>query len=166
MRLYERQSMRFDLSKKIKIRLIRVSLFLALLFWLIGFSTPCIDSTLLKSFYPFQKQFYSLVCHQKAEKSFECNNSQLLVCARCSGIYFGASFSSLIIIFFNRYFSLQTKWLILFSLPMLLDVILLTLNIYEYNKLLSAFTGFLFGSNVFLYILSAIENLLLQKNNL
>jgi hypothetical protein len=49
---------------------------------------------------------------------------------------------------------------------MLFDVLFLTFGIYEYNKLVSSITGFLFGSIVFLYILSAIENLLLQKNNL
>jgi hypothetical protein len=46
---------------------------------------------------------------------------------------------------------------------MLLDVILVNIGIYEYNKSISAFTGLLFGSTVFVYILSAIENLLYSK---
>jgi len=49
------------------------------------------------------------------------------------------------------------------SAPMLLDVILQIFGLYSYNKYLSSFTGFLFGSSVFLYILSAIENLLFSK---
>jgi hypothetical protein len=46
---------------------------------------------------------------------------------------------------------------------MLLDVTLLTLNIYNYNKILSSITGFLFGSAVFVYILGGIENLLFTE---
>lgn len=46
---------------------------------------------------------------------------------------------------------------------MLLDVVLLNFEVYNYYKPLSAFTGLLFGSSVFLYILSAIENLLFSK---
>lgn len=155
--------MRFDLSTKIKLKLIKVGLFLALVVWLIGLSATCFDPTDLKSLYPFQKQLYSTVCHQQVERSFECGNTTLLVCARCSGIYLGSAIASLIIIFFNNPFKVKTKWLVFFSMPMLFDVLFITFGIYEYNKLVSAITGILFGSIVFLYILSAIENLLLQK---
>lgn len=155
--------MRFNLSTKIKLKLIKVGLFLALAVWLIGLSAPCFDSTVLRSLYPFQKQLYSVVCHQQVERSFVCGNFHVLVCARCSGIYLGSAISSLIIIFFNNPIKVKTKWLVFFALPMLFDVLFLTFGIYNYNKLVSAITGFLFGSIVFLYILSAIENLLSQK---
>lgn len=158
--------MRLNLSNKILISFIRISLFLLLVLWLVGFTSPCIDSSFLKSLFPIQKQLFSVVCHQEIERSFDCGNAALLVCARCSGIYFGSAIASLIIIFIRKSFIIKTKWLILFSLPMLLDVLLLTFGIYDYNKLVSSITGLLFGSIVFLYILSAIENLLLQKNNL
>ena len=47
---------------------------------------------------------------------------------------------------------------------MIIDVVLLALNIYDYNKFVTAFTGLLFGSAVFIYILGGIENLLFTEN--
>ena len=49
---------------------------------------------------------------------------------------------------------------------MLLDVIFYSSGIYQYNKYIASLTGILFGSGIFIYILSAIEYLLFteQKN--
>lgn len=153
-------------SHLIKRRVIRIALFCLLTIWIIGFLSPCLEINFLLPFYPFQKIIYSNVCHQNPIKSFACNNVPFLVCARCSGIYFGAFISSLILIFYKHQFNLKTKYLYLLSIPMIVDVTLLTFNIYNYNKFASAFTGFLFGSAVFVYILGGIENLLFteQKN--
>ncbi|MDY0083960.1 MAG: DUF2085 domain-containing protein [Ignavibacteriaceae bacterium] len=153
--------MRSSIEKKII--LLRLFLFVSSAIWLTGIISPCFDNELFRAAYPFQKQFYSAVCHQNINKSFICGNIHYLVCARCSGIYFGTALTSFVVIFINRSFKIKTKLLILFSLPLIADVLLTTINIYDYNKILSAITGFLFGSIVFLYILSAIENLLLQK---
>jgi uncharacterized membrane protein len=128
-----------------------------------GIISPCFNFSFANSFYPFQKQLYSTVCHQHNQKSFTCNNIFFLVCARCTGIYAGTLFSALLLTVSSKQFVLKTKFLILLSTPMLLDVILLYFGIYNYNHSLSALTGFLFGSAVFLYILSAIENLLFSK---
>jgi len=147
----------------VKARLLRFSLFFFIVFWFLGIISPCFDSNLINTFYPFQKQLFSPVCHQDTQKSFICNDLPLLVCVRCTGIYAGALISSLVLLVYSRQFILKTKYLVLLSLPMLLDVILLNFGFYNYNKFFSAFTGFLFGSAVFLYILSAIENLLFTK---
>ena len=111
--------------------------------------------------------FYSNVCHQDIRKSFTCNEISFLVCARCTGIYFGAFISSLIILLGNFSLSFKTKYLYIFSAPLLLDVIFYSSGIYQYNKYIASLTGFLFGSSIFLYILGAIEYLLFikQKNN-
>lgn len=37
----------------------------------------------------------SLVCHQRAERSFHLAGAQLPVCARCFGIYLGAAFGAM-----------------------------------------------------------------------
>ncbi|HEX9251975.1 MAG TPA: DUF2085 domain-containing protein, partial [Ignavibacteriaceae bacterium] len=79
--------------------------------------------------------------------------------------YAGTLISAFILMFYSKQFIFKTKYLIMLSLPMLLDVILLNLGAYNYNHLISALTGLLFGSSVFLYILSAIENLLFNKPN-
>jgi hypothetical protein len=47
---------------------------------------------------------------------------------------------------------------------MLADVISCSVGFYEYNKFAAAVTGILFGSAVFIYILSAIENSLFKKS--
>src|SRR5262245_37341403 len=38
----------------------------------------------------------SLVCHQLAERSYRLWSAQMPVCARCTGIYFGAAVSSIL----------------------------------------------------------------------
>jgi len=108
---------------------------------------------------------YSKVCHQNMSKSFVCNDIPLLVCARCTGIYFGSAITSLVFLFFFKTIILKTRYLLIFSTPVLIDVISISLKIYPYNKIISSGTGFLFGSVVFIYILSGIENLLFTKKN-
>jgi uncharacterized membrane protein len=109
---------------------------------------------------------YSNVCHQDVSKSFTCNNIPFLVCARCTGIYFGAIISAVVILLLNIKLKFKTKYLYLLSIPMLLDVLFYSTGIYPYNKFIASSTGFLFGSSIFLYILSALEYLLFinQKN--
>lgn len=151
------------INQILKQKFLRFVLFIFAAAWFVGIICPCFDSDFIISFYPFQKQFFSPVCHQNPAKSFICNDLPFLVCARCTGIYAGALFSAIILTVYYRQFIFKTKYLIILSAPMLLDVILLTINFYNYRKSLSALTGFLFGSAVFLYILSAIENLLFTK---
>jgi uncharacterized membrane protein len=134
--------------------------------WFFGIIIPCYNFDLTSAFYPFQKQIYSTVCHQNINKSFVCNDIYFLVCARCTGIYAGALISAFVIILYLKQFLFKTKYLIIFSIPMLLDVILLNLGVYNYIHSLSAITGLLFGSTVFLYILSAIENLLFTNQKI
>ncbi|HJZ70087.1 MAG TPA: DUF2085 domain-containing protein [Vicinamibacterales bacterium] len=38
----------------------------------------------------------SLVCHQLAERSYRLWSAQMPVCARCTGIYFGAALSAIV----------------------------------------------------------------------
>ena len=144
--------------------LLRLVLLFFIAIWFLGIIIPCFNFDLTKTFYPFQKQIYSTVCHQNINKSFNYNNVPFLVCARCTGIYTGALISALVIIFYSKQFVFKTNYLIMLAAPMLLDVILLNFGAYNYNHALSAITGLLFGSSVFLYILSAIENLLFSKS--
>jgi uncharacterized membrane protein len=145
-------------------KILRFGLFISAATWFAGISSPCFDSNFINSFYPLQKQLFSTVCHQSAVKSFICSDLVFLVCARCTGIYAGALFSAFMLMLYYKPFILKTKHLLILSAPMLLDVILLNIGVYNYNKSLASLTGFLFGSAVFLYILSAIENLLFTKH--
>jgi len=75
----------------------------------------------------------------------------------------GVLISSLIILIPQITIKIKTWQLILFSLPMLADVIFYSIGLYQYNKIIAVITGILFGSAVFLYILDAIENSLYTK---
>jgi uncharacterized membrane protein len=108
---------------------------------------------------------YSTTCHQNQIKSFSCDGIPFLVCSRCFGIYLGAFITSFIILFASSIQNLELKHLVLFSLPMLADVIFYTAGIYDYNKIIASSTGLLFGSTIFLYILYNIEYLLFTKLN-
>ena len=154
-------------SETIRRRLpLRLGFLFFIAIWFLGVFSPCLNFDLMNSIYPFQKQIYSTVCHQNINKSFICNDIYFLVCARCTGIYAGALISALVIIFYSEQFLFRTKYLIIFSIPMLLDVILLNFDFYNYLHSLSTTTGLLFGSSVFLYILSAIENLLFTNQKI
>jgi uncharacterized membrane protein len=99
------------------------------------------------------------ICHQIGYKSFIINNLQFLVCARCTGIYSGAFTASTISLILENIFPKSIKYLALASLPLLLDVIFTTLEIYPYYKVLSFSTGIVFGYAVFYYILTGFEKL-------
>lgn len=135
--------------------------------WITGIISPCLNLKSLNSIYPFQKMLYSNICHQDVHKSFICHNIPFLVCTRCTGIYFGALISAVVILILNIKLKFKTKFLYLLSIPMLFDVLFYSIGIYPYNKFIAASTGILFGSSIFLYILSALEYLLFdkQKNN-
>lgn len=144
--------------------LFRLFLFFISIFWLIGFISPCIRNSFLNSNYPILKLIYSTVCHQNPEKSFTCSGAKFLVCSRCTGIYIAVLITSFVTLFQFRSLKIKTFYLILFSLPMLADVIFYSIGFYSYNKIIAATTGFLFGSAVFLYILNAIENSFIKND--
>ncbi len=151
-------------NKNIRLKfLFRFLIFILTLIWFTGLVSPCINNNYLHSIYPYLKLGYSTVCHQNVHKSFACNDGMFLVCARCTGIYFGVLITSLIVLIPIIKIKIKTRYLIVFSFPMLADVIFYSLGLYEYSKIIAAITGVLFGSTVFLYILDAIENSLYKK---
>ncbi|MBK8945667.1 MAG: DUF2085 domain-containing protein [Ignavibacteriae bacterium] len=101
--------------------------------------------------FPFLKYNYTIVCHTQSEKLINYFGYHTLVCARCSGIYFGSLFS-IILILFRIEKSVSTKQLFIFSIPLFLDVIFTSFGIYSYIHLISFITGLLLGSVGFSYI--------------
>lgn len=87
-----------------------------------------------------------------------------MVCARCSGIYLGALLSSLLSLVYFKQIEWNLTPLIILSVPMLADVLLVSLSVYPYSRIFSSITGILFGSIVFIYILSVIENTLYKSD--
>ena len=148
------------------IRFIKIIIFLSLAIWCLGFTyTSLFPKSQLVILYPLLKQVYSPVCHQIPYKSIELNGINFLVCARCSGIYFGGLLSSMIFLFSSRNYSLKVNYLFIAAIPMVLDVILHSTGIYTYSKVIALITGFLFGFVVVSFILFSIEKILLKGNN-
>ncbi len=141
-------------------RAFRILLFLSLVVWCIGFSfNSLFNGTIAAGItYPFLKKIFHMVCHQLDEKTFTVNGAKLFVCARCTGIYLGALLSSVASLIFAKRITLGIKLLYISMIPMLIDVAATTFKIYDYSKTLAFFTGLFFGSVVFVYILTAIEN--------
>lgn len=140
--------------------LLRLVFFLSILLWLIGlgFHSIFYKSESAAVISPFLKLCYSHVCHQLDSKTFSINGYKLFVCARCTGIYFGAFFASFLSLFIKLKNEHNINYLVYFSLPLIFDVIFTTFNLYSYSKLLAMSTGILFGSIIFIYILETIEN--------
>ncbi|MBS4033751.1 MAG: DUF2085 domain-containing protein [Ignavibacterium sp.] len=137
---------------------VRIIFFSGLLIWTTGIFVPClrINSPVL---YFLSDLFYSTICHQSQIKSISCNNDFLFVCSRCLGIYIGALVLSASLLFFKKkYFQLKLLPLIISIIPVFLDVMFVKISIYDYSHTISFITGLLFGSTVFVYILSVIEN--------
>ena len=102
---------------------------------------------------------YSLVCHQETNKLIIIGDIQSLTCARCTGIYFGFLFLSVLNIFIGFEKSPKIKFFLLFSVPMLLDVLFYSTGVYHYSKSIAFISGFLFGSTGFLYFYNGIKTL-------
>lgn len=127
-------------------RLLTAAFAFLLLFWLAGIFAPLAFNAFpeLLPAYPFLKESYSVVCHQSAVKSFHIGSMQLMVCARCLGIYTGV-FAGLIAALLVAARPFSFKLLILAAIVLAIDVLLTTAGLYPYMKGLALITGFLFG---------------------
>jgi uncharacterized membrane protein len=140
----------------------RIIVFAFILIWCIGIFSewllPIYNNVLF--LIPFLEKTYSLVCHQIKERLINFNNCETLVCARCTGIYLGALFSSALSLSRILIKPLDVKYFFLMSLPLLMDVILHSFNVYNYSRTIAFCTGFLFGSTGFLYLYDALNQLI------
>ena len=145
---------------------IKIILFTLIFLWVAGIFIHFFIPSFNGLFYllPFLENTYSTVCHQQEEKLLNFNGYKTLVCARCTGIYLGALFSSFGLLFLKLKNSLNIKFLMFASIPMLGDVILYSTGIYTYSKTVALITGLLLGSIGFLYIHEGIMDLFEEKN--
>ena len=146
--------------------LLRTVLFFAVLIWCAGI---VYNSVLPESAYTvlssvFVKKIYGAVCHQRIAKTFKFNGHYFFVCARCTGIYFGALVVSIISLISLHKLPKKMMLLYISTVPMLIDVISTTAGIYNYSKLIALITGIFFGSAVFAYILAVLENNFVDKS--
>jgi uncharacterized membrane protein len=139
--------------------LIRLSFFLLVLLWcsgiLINYFNTESGSTILFSY--LLNFLYGNLCHQEAEKIISINGFQLLLCARCSGIYFGALLISLLLLFTGK---IKPRFYLLISASsfLLIDILVNNFLFNSYNKLTAALTGLFFGLVSTVFILDKLED--------
>ncbi len=148
------------------IKLINLLITFLLLLWIAGnfleFIITIFPSTI--SLLPFLKYNYSIVCHTQTEKLFNYFDFHTLLCSRCTGIYLGGFLSSFLILLGIK-FSINTKFLLLSSIPIFIDIFLYTIDVYKYSQTIALSTGLLLGSIGFFYIHKAILELLLKTKD-
>ena len=118
-------------------------------------------------FSPAIKNLFSLLCHQESNKVFTLDNHSTFVCFRCLGLYWGALFTSSLLFAFRNLYIQANKTIFFISLILIaLDVVLVKLNVYNYNIYITFLTGFLLGFICFLYLYKSIFEQLSNKKNI
>lgn len=140
-----------------KILPVKITLFLLITLWCAGFFFMFIPYLPQKApfFWLPLKFAYSRVCHQQPYKLITLGSNHTLVCARCAGIYVGALLAGLFSLVLPKLKPFKFTLFLLFSIPMLLDVILYNLNVYDYSKNIAFISGLFFGCAGFFVILES-----------
>jgi uncharacterized membrane protein len=146
-------------KQEVRIRILKVVVFLFLFTWCLGFCGFLLpkDSPLSVISYPLFKHIYSNVCHQNELKTINDAGFNLFVCARCTGIYLSCMLISFLSVFFKLKPEINLGLLYTALILIAADVFFVTLNIYEYSKLISFITGSLLGFIIYFFFLEIIE---------
>jgi uncharacterized membrane protein len=105
---------------------------------------------------------FSALCHQLPERSYFLDGHKLAVCSRCAGIYAGFA---LTLLAYPLLRSLRTtavparKWLVLATLPLLIDFSLPFFGLWENTHTSRLITGFLLGGTAVFYVMPGIVDL-------
>ncbi|MER3429355.1 MAG: hypothetical protein C4334_14940 [Pyrinomonas sp.] len=105
---------------------------------------------------------FSVVCHQRPERSFYLWGYPLAVCARCTGIYLGAFCGALIYPLLRSLrdrTSPARRWLILSAVPLALDWGLGFSHVLENSSFSRCATGLLFGFALAFYVVPGLLDL-------
>jgi uncharacterized membrane protein len=113
-------------------------------------------------------RFFSRICHQLAERSFQVNGHPLAVCIRCSSIYGGFLVGVLLFPFLRDWVQRSVSPRVLFllaSLPMIVDVALSLSGIHESTTWTRLGTGVLFGVAAPWMVLPPLLDALTQRRD-
>jgi uncharacterized membrane protein len=105
---------------------------------------------------------FSFVCHQIPDRSFHLAGHQFGVCSRCTGLYVGFAVTALVYPLAHSLKRTDTPsrvWLILATLPLLIDFSLGYFSIWENTYLSRFLTGALLSSVAVFYILPGLVEL-------
>lgn len=145
----------------------RFIIFISVLTWCSGFTANVLtngsDFSIASD--PFLNFFFDNVCHQGEDKLISINDFNFLVCARCSGIYFGALLVSFFLLFLFKKQDISFKFFLIASSVLLADVILNNFLLSSYNKISAFTTGLFFGSVCCLVFINQLENFIFNRVN-
>src|SRR6266436_2188812 len=119
-----------------------------------AYGHPAIASSIYKTF--------SFVCHQIPERSFHLAGHQFGVCSRCTGLYAGFAAAALVYPLARSLQRTDTParlWLMLATLPLLIDFGLGYFSIWENTHLSRFFTGALLSAVSVFYIMPGLIDL-------
>ena len=108
---------------------------------------------------------FSLLCHQRPDRSFFIEGQKFGVCSRCTGIYFGFAFTLLLYPLLRSLRTTTTparKWLFLAALPLAVDFSLTFFGLWENTHTSRLLTGLLLGSVAVFYVMPGISELSLR----
>jgi uncharacterized membrane protein len=108
---------------------------------------------------------FSLLCHQRPDRSYFIDGHKLGVCSRCTGIYFGFALTLLAYPLVRALRTTTTparKWLLLAALPLAIDFSLTFLGVWENTHTSRLLTGLLLGSVAVFYVMPGISDLSLR----
>ena len=105
---------------------------------------------------------FSYVCHQIPERSVHLAGHKFAVCSRCTGLYSGFAFASLVyplIRSLKRTDPPRIFWLFLAAMPLAIDFSLGYFNIWHNTHLSRFLTGALLSSVAVFYIIPGLLEL-------
>jgi uncharacterized membrane protein len=103
--------------------------------------------------------FFSLLCHQQADRSFHLLGEQLAVCSRCFGVYLGLVAGFAIYPLWRSIDEIQSLprvWLFLSIIPITIDWSLTFFGIWENNHASRFITGLILGIACAVFIIPAL----------
>jgi len=151
------------MKNKISLRFLILAV---VLIWCTGFSLNILisDTAFMAVTTPVLNLFYGNVCHQNDGKLIYINGFCFSVCARCSGIYFGALITSVLMLFLINAKRISSFFLISAAAILACDIIVNNFIIGSYNKPSAFITGLIFGSVCLIILINTIEELFLKQN--
>ncbi len=151
---------RKQLQVTYKFTAVKILIFFLLLIWCAGIIFPLVSPKFAGKLVVTEilNYAYSLVCHQTDSDLFHMDSNHLLVCTRCTGLYFGALIFILLSIVKPFKVNRGLKPFFFFSALLIVDAIAIRMGIYNYSAAFTFATGFMFGAITAIYIISTLKN--------
>ena len=109
---------------------------------------------------------FSYVCHQNPDRSFFVAGHPFAVCSRCTGLYAGFAFATLLyplVRSLRRTEAPPRKWLFIAAAPLAIDLTVNFLGIWENTHSSRFITGALLGAVSVFYVLPGLMDLSLRE---